>query len=130
MFTQLCDGSLWLERHGSAIPGRQTILLLNPVIQSCATLRPLIDRLVASEQYDVLSLDLRHGGRSLSKIDDRFDLFVAAADIVKVLEQHRIGPVHLFAPQSMSCHVSYRALALFPTSFLSLCIAGSTTFEE
>lgn len=63
-------------------------------------------------------------GRTSAVEDDRYDGFVAAAEVALILNTLRIPPVHLFAPEQHAALVALCLLVAFPDRLASCTAVG------
>ncbi|KAI5476231.1 alpha/beta fold family hydrolase [Pseudohyphozyma bogoriensis] len=114
----------WAMPNGAIDAARSTIVVLSPTMHDHSFLQPVFDALSA---FNVVCIDLRGHGKTISESTPAYDFAVAAADVVFTMNALEISAAHFYAPGT-SCYLTcIKIVTLFPSSVLTLTFAGTCT---
>lgn len=84
--------SIWYFAHtpngnvGSFDPEKPTIIMLHPLFLDSTWLHPQFDDQRLYSSYNLVVFDTRSAGKSLSRYNGRYDLWVGAADLALAIQ--------------------------------------------
>ena len=90
---------------------KPTLILLHPVGLDSSWMQPQAEDPRLHNNYNIVMFDTRIPGRSQSRFNGKYDLWVAAADLAQAFYQLRLPPAHIFAPD-LSAQVALRLACL------------------
>ncbi|KAH9824391.1 Alpha/Beta hydrolase protein [Melampsora americana] len=115
-----------LRKSTASNPSEKPWLLsLHPVFLDLTFAEPYVEgKGDLLERFNIIMIDFRCHGRTISKVSPCCDLWSLATDLAIALDKLMIGPVHVLAGDSLGTEVSMRLAGLFPESVTSICMCA------
>lgn len=133
--------SIWYFAHtpngnvGSFDPEKPTIIMLHPLFLDSTWLHPQFDDQRLYSSYNLVVFDTRSAGKSLSRYNGRYDLWVGAADLAlaiqvcsdfvswKMFMETRLTEFSYYYVASTSAagsHLCFRAIRIYRSAISSI----------